>query len=182
MSRTKQRSRLDTVQRVNVKLRHLHAEGAVEMARAVARSAHPEAEATIVKGVSTGKIQQVHVTSRDQNSGRIVGKISYDVGSSDGDREVSVVDRENQPALRALSRKAEALVSHHANMAARRNTVAEVSYTIAENCDQDAVRKEFGLTQRAPPEDEARLKAYGSVRPGRDPSSSITAYRAPDED
>lgn len=126
-------------------------------------------------GVLAGDYEAVSVLHRNAE-GRVVGRSNFNIGATEPGKTVNVVDREAQSALAALSKKAEALVSHDVRAAQRHGWTSEARYILREGVDYEEVKRRHGLCDGEPINFDG--ESYAKVTLGRDPSSSVDMQRA----
>jgi hypothetical protein len=174
MSQIKNKPRLaNAVKIIPVNLLQLKAQAVGEVVGAYGLS--QTAIKAAQSGVLAGDYESVSVLHRNA-SGRVVGRADFNIGATEPGRLVNVVDRDGQSALAALSRKAEALVSHDVRAAQRRGWTSEARYMIREGLDYDEVKQRHGLCDGEPIQFDG--ESYAKVTLGRDPGSSVDMQRA----
>ena len=132
MSKLKPNPRLKPVATVKVKTRALLAQGGGEVfhAHGCSENAVRAAQSSILDG----DVSALKLLHRNKD-GRVVGTTTYTVPTVDADAEVSVVDRDGQSGLRAISQKMEAVVAHSVQQAKRKGWSSEAKTQRARNAD-----------------------------------------------
>jgi hypothetical protein len=174
MPQIKTKPRLaNAVKVIPVNLTQLMAQGAGEIVGAYGMS--DSAIKAAQSGVLAGDYDAVSVLHRN-GSGRIVGRTNFNIGATEPGKMVSVVDREGQSALAALSKKAEALIAHDVRAAKRHGWTSEARYVLRDGVDYEEVKRRHGLCDGDPIDFDG--EAHAKVTLGRDPGSSVEMQRA----
>ena len=174
MSQIKSKPRLaNAVKIIPVNLIQLTAQAVGEVVGAYGLSGNAIKAAQ--SGVLAGDYDAVSVLHRNA-SGRVVGRSNFNIGAPEPGKQVNVVDREGQSALAALSKKAEALVSHDVRAAQRHGWTSEARFVIREGVDYEEAKRRHGLCDGEPIDFDG--ESYAKVTLGRDPSSSLDMQRA----
>jgi hypothetical protein len=167
MPQIKTKPRLaNAVKVIPVNLTQLMAQGAGEIVGAYGMS--DSAIKAAQSGVLAGDYDAVSVLHRNGTN--------FNIGATEPGKMVSVVDREGQSALAALSKKAEALIAHDVRAAKRHGWTSEARYVLRDGVDYEEVKRRHGLCDGDPIDFDG--EAHAKVTLGRDPGSSVEMQRA----